>query len=471
MMKPILSICISTYNRAAKIEKIVLDILQNQNPDIGIVVTDDCSTDDTIQRLRQIFDKRLKVKVNEKNLGPRLNWYQTIENGEGLFCLQMLDRDLINTRFLDRLVEILRNTKATFGFVGPYKNGRVQREKKNAVVIHEAGKEAWLEYAYTWIHPSGFLIKKALWDGLDNRRKYFEGNNWGIYPHAYVYKEVAKTETGISIAWRLFDLLDYSGMGIHKSHFYDKNDFLYWWMPQAQLKEYEILAKVVLSDHETPLHLRQQLLVDRFRLTLHNATLQYRKMSLDVHNCMHYNLTLQVIEQKELEQISKEVYKAALILFKEAFNEDEYSMINDRISQIYNEVNKQIAGFDQNNELIKATRYMSMYDAWLELKRRGGSLSRVLKKQGYESIAIYGNGKVGKKIYEDMERVSFFIDRSAEQMIEDIPVYRPEDELPKVDIIIVSILEAFDQIKDVLRKRNGCRIISVEELVYNSLNC
>lgn len=68
---------------------------------IEVVVSDNCSTDDTIPLLEQIDDKRLKVYKNEQNNGSLFNGYNALSKSNGQFLYFTTDKDFINIKNLD----------------------------------------------------------------------------------------------------------------------------------------------------------------------------------------------------------------------------------------------------------------------------------------------------------------------------------------------------------------------------------
>lgn len=158
----ILSICISSYNRSEKVELLVKEILKSKSTKISVVVVDDFSEDDTIKKLKQISDNRLLIFQNKKNVGAKKNWYNTIEKGNGKFILHVLDRDWINIKYIDELLNELENIDIGFGYVGDIFSKGIVVNNEKKYQIFEKGKEASKMWALTAIHPTGFFSKKIL---------------------------------------------------------------------------------------------------------------------------------------------------------------------------------------------------------------------------------------------------------------------------------------------------------------------
>ncbi len=83
--RPTLSVVIATYGRAHYVRQAVLAALyQDLEPD-EVVVSDDCSPDDTLEVLAGIarYDPRLRVVANPVNSGGVPNWNRVIEASSG----------------------------------------------------------------------------------------------------------------------------------------------------------------------------------------------------------------------------------------------------------------------------------------------------------------------------------------------------------------------------------------------------
>ncbi len=121
----------------------------------------------------------------------------------------------------------------------------------------------------------------------------------------------------------------------------------------------------------------------------------------------------------------------------------------------------------------KANKFKTYYNTlnrWLELKQKGVSLDKWFQKNGYKNAAVYGMGELGNRLYEELKdteiRVEYAIDKNAYGVSLDIPVYQKEDELPDVDVIVISAVFAFSEISGELEKKCTCPIVSLEDIVF-----
>ena len=93
MNKIIVSFCIATFQRCEVVKELVEEILSIQTDKLEIVVCDNNSADDTVKELKKISDVRLKIYVNERNVGSLLNMYEALEKGTGEYLFYINYRD------------------------------------------------------------------------------------------------------------------------------------------------------------------------------------------------------------------------------------------------------------------------------------------------------------------------------------------------------------------------------------------
>ena len=102
MNKPLISICIPTYNGQKFFEACLDSAIGQTYRDIEIIIVDDCSTDRTWEITKSYAAKYPQIKVyqNEKNIGLVSNWSRCMELSTGewikfLFQDDTLDPDCI----------------------------------------------------------------------------------------------------------------------------------------------------------------------------------------------------------------------------------------------------------------------------------------------------------------------------------------------------------------------------------------
>lgn len=105
-----LSICIPCYNGEKKILECVNNILTYAGNDIEVIVSDNASDDYSIKELRKVKDRRLKIYVNDNNVGPFRNWYLALIRGSGRYVMLLQDNDELNIEKLSEYISFLSDT-------------------------------------------------------------------------------------------------------------------------------------------------------------------------------------------------------------------------------------------------------------------------------------------------------------------------------------------------------------------------
>lgn len=88
-MKPLVSVCITTYNHAAWVAQAVESILaQRTSFGVEVIVGDDCSADATVEIVRRLVGQhpdRVRLLEAAQNMGMRANYRRTIEAARGKY--------------------------------------------------------------------------------------------------------------------------------------------------------------------------------------------------------------------------------------------------------------------------------------------------------------------------------------------------------------------------------------------------
>lgn len=128
------------------------------------------------------------------------------------------------------------------------------------------------------------------------------------------------------------------------------------------------------------------------------------------------------------------------------------------------EVNKKAEKVD------KFKSYYNMLNQWLMLRQEGKSLVKYFTDHGYKTIAIYGMGEMGNRLYDELKNteitVKYAIDKDTASIYSDLEVFAPQDNLEDVDAIIVSAIFAFDEIETELSSNVSYPIISLEDVIF-----
>lgn len=108
--KPLISAVMPVYNCASYIREAVVSVLSQTEKDFELLIMDDCSIDDTLERIRDIRDSRIKIFKTDTNLGQANQLNKGIKLAGGKF-IAIVHGDDINlpTRFAEQLSAFDRN--------------------------------------------------------------------------------------------------------------------------------------------------------------------------------------------------------------------------------------------------------------------------------------------------------------------------------------------------------------------------
>ncbi|MFQ5470853.1 MAG: glycosyltransferase family 2 protein [Gammaproteobacteria bacterium] len=136
--KPRVTIGIPTYNRASGFLRDALASAINQTyKEIEIIVSDNCSTDDTEFYVKGIHDPRVRYIKPERNVGPNGNFNFCLDAATGNYFLLLCDDDVIDADFVESCMDAAQHS-VKYGIIRTGtriidENGSVLREKYNLV--------------------------------------------------------------------------------------------------------------------------------------------------------------------------------------------------------------------------------------------------------------------------------------------------------------------------------------------------
>lgn len=106
---PLVSIGIPTYKRANGYLKHALRSAVNQTyKNIEIIVSDNCSPDNTESVVKEFNDPRISYYRQKDNIGALNNWNFCLEQSQGKYFLMLYDDDLIDDDFISTCMDAVK---------------------------------------------------------------------------------------------------------------------------------------------------------------------------------------------------------------------------------------------------------------------------------------------------------------------------------------------------------------------------
>lgn len=97
-----ISVCIPMYNAEQYIQETLKSVIAQTYRDIEIIVIDNCSTDDSVRKVKEIADSRIRIIRNTENVGLVNNWNLCFINANGEYINILCADDLLETTCLEK---------------------------------------------------------------------------------------------------------------------------------------------------------------------------------------------------------------------------------------------------------------------------------------------------------------------------------------------------------------------------------
>lgn len=125
---------------------------------------------------------------------------------------------------------------------------------------------------------------------------------------------------------------------------------------------------------------------------------------------------------------------------------------------------------NKDKKINKFKSYYNTLNEWLRIKHKGVNLEKYFIENGYKNVAIYGMGEMGNRLYEELMNteicVKYAIDKNALSIYSELQMYEAAEDVPPVDVIVVTATFAYDEIVEELQNKVTCPIVSLEDVVY-----
>lgn len=117
-------------------------------------------------------------------------------------------------------------------------------------------------------------------------------------------------------------------------------------------------------------------------------------------------------------------------------------------------------------------KFRCMYrltERWMRIKDKQGNLADYFNNYRYKKIAIYGMAELGQHLVKELENsgleIAYGIDKNV-NVSSKITILSLDDDLPIVDVIVVTAVAYFDEIEGELSKKTNAKVISLEDIIY-----
>lgn len=286
------SFCIPVYNNAKGVSKLVKALLNNDCREVQVVVVDNASNDDIVEKMARIDDDRLKFVVNDSNVGAKMNWYHALEAGDGEWLYLVMGRDMLEGKYIKRLLGLLGKVDERIGYL-------FDRNKDMFPLLYSentfTGIEAVIEFI-DMLHPTGSIFRRKAYKGIKNRKAYFEKEH--PYPENYIKRDIFLKNDAAYIDAKLY--CGKTNVREPKSHF-EKTKIPYYY-PQKRLEQFvtdihmiEFSGKCDYTKKEN-----NRFFIKRWRSLLYIVSIEWKNSLEATDFTDHYNTKKRCVRKVEM---------------------------------------------------------------------------------------------------------------------------------------------------------------------------
>lgn len=168
---PLVTIAIPNYNYAHYLSETISSVLNQTFKNFELLISDNCSSDNSIEVIKQYNDPRIKWWKNETNVGVYPNWDLLYKKAKGKYFKLLQADDWLHKDFLKETIELLEATNADVAFAGfGYRGSENKDTLPSAIGLTKTGKvlnqQDIVNYfdqpLGSFIHPTTSIIRKNL---------------------------------------------------------------------------------------------------------------------------------------------------------------------------------------------------------------------------------------------------------------------------------------------------------------------
>lgn len=297
-----LSFCIPTYNRAESVLRLVTDILSCDDPKIEVVVLDNGSTDNTLEILREIKDKRLFVFSNGENRGFLYNMINVLNKGRGDYVVYSTDKDYTDYKAIPEFKSfLLQNTDLSCGFCTFDNKYNVEFD------IFKKGYESIKNIAYKGRHPTGYFFNNKYLKSINMVVRFSDYDYVDLFPLEFVFAELCTMGNGAIYRKPIFKTETGKNVVLHKSATTNGKSKNAFFAPDTRAK-----LAINYVKHLNTLQIgqseKEKLIIIIFNESLVAATKGYKSILKNNVLCIHYSMDCRNLSSIELFRIGYDYY-------------------------------------------------------------------------------------------------------------------------------------------------------------------
>lgn len=126
------------------------------------------------------------------------------------------------------------------------------------------------------------------------------------------------------------------------------------------------------------------------------------------------------------------------------------------------------AGLEKKVDKFKM--YYELLNTWLKIKQNGKSLETFFEDNHYKKIGIYGMGELGNRLCEELSNsnieIVYTADKAPMTTFSEMDVIEINEMTDNVDVVVVTPIFDFDNIKHKIEEYINVPVISLEDIIF-----
>lgn len=202
------SVCIPVYNGASTIVETINSMLNQSFADFELLIVDNLSTDDTVAKVKTIKDERIKIIINEKNVGCGGNLNVCKEKASGDIIYYICADDIADINALKRMYAAFQTsenigivTRSYYWFIESVNHAvRVKKQFNSDIIVSiDDDFEAIKDVIALSDQISGIAFRKKFMRGFDFLNQAFVEMASMVLPMLKISNAVILKDNAIAV--------------------------------------------------------------------------------------------------------------------------------------------------------------------------------------------------------------------------------------------------------------------------------
>lgn len=407
--QPVFSIIMPLYNRGYIVRQAIESVKKQSYALWELIIVDDGSTDETEQLLSKETDGRIYYIRLSKNHGANYARNIGLRMSKGNY-IAFLDSDNVwSPQYLEKRLELFCNKAVDmiFGYVD------IEQEDGRSVVWppYEIGQQLCKR---TYLEKNLFMFCPL------------DLNALCISKQCYVLSGGFDEALSCGQDWDLFSKYIRKG----HSYYFDKKCLVKGKIQKNSIKN-----------------------IDVNRRWNSYSRMLLKNMDYITQTGSFLNVLLSMLKRDDIKYADPEQIEANLTL-----------LCNNQHLYLLEQMQK------MELQQRKSNRFYGLLVKWVKIKQKNINISSYFISEKVKHIAIYGMKELGQLLYDELINTEIHIDYVIDKnpkIQTDSRLISPENELPEVDMIVVTAIFYYEEIRGFLQNRISARIISLLDILID----